>query len=121
VFAILLDKIKVCGDMLESGILEECWRVGGQGIGLLGAMSLACILCLRQFCSPLLGFFRLVPGFVRSIKLFSDSNVNECGGDVTEFEAAAFDGFNYQWLRFCIASLHLVSNPNSCMDLKQAG
>jgi len=27
-------------------------------------MLLLCILCLQQFCSPLFGLLRLVPGFV---------------------------------------------------------
>jgi hypothetical protein len=32
--------------------------------GFSFTISLGHILCLRQFCSPLFGFFRLVPGFV---------------------------------------------------------
>ncbi len=38
--------------------------VGQENDVLLEVMSLSCGFCLRPFCSPLLGFFRLVPGFV---------------------------------------------------------
>jgi len=33
-----------------------------------GSMSLYRSFCLRQFCSPLFGIFRFVPGFIESDK-----------------------------------------------------
>jgi len=37
----------------------------GRKLGHFGvAVSLFHSICSRQFCSPLIGFFRLVPGFV---------------------------------------------------------
>jgi hypothetical protein len=55
-------------------------------------MSLSDSFHLRQFCSPILGFLRLVPGFVefdQGLDRFLRVRMS-----VTEFEAAALDGFD---------------------------
>jgi len=52
-------------------------------------MSLLYVLCLRQFCSPLFSFFRLVPGFVEVDKILL--RLLCIWMFISEFEMATFD------------------------------
>jgi hypothetical protein len=55
-------------------------------------MSLFHTLCVRQFCSPLGGFFWFVPGFVEGDQVVPGF---QCVWvSVTEFQTPAFDGFD---------------------------
>jgi len=62
-------------------------------------MSLYHSFCLWQFCSPLFGFFWLVPGFVESDQVLQ--RLLCVWVIVAEFETAAFDGFEQKF--FCFA------------------
>ena len=57
-------------------------------------MSLFYSFCLRQFCSPLFGLCRIVPGFVEF-------------DQVTDFETSAFNYFEHKSLRLIIQRLLL--------------
>jgi hypothetical protein len=60
-----LEKISIFGDILVSGChhIIAVFLAHERG-EFASVMSLFHSFCLRQFCSPLFGFFQLVPGFI---------------------------------------------------------
>ena len=78
-------------------------------------MSLPYSLHLQQFCSPLLSFFWFVPGFVEVDQIIQ--GLLRVWVSVTEFEAAAFKGFEKEWFCFSVMALLFVRNREVFLGL----